>query len=241
MRGRVRDTVLRAMTAPAIRKGRDQRGEARASVGLPFDDPGPAARLVATLPALEVPRPDWPANAYVVGPLVWEPADNVLEPPPGEGPLIVLAPSTASTGAGGMLDTAIRALDGLGVRMLVTLFETPDIELPDWVRAGYGRQDEMLRHASALVCGAGHGVLAKGLLAGVPLVTVPGGGDQWEVANRVVRQGSGVVIRPLTVDALRDGVRRVLDDPTFAAAARRAADGVADVADAVEVCRSVAG
>lgn len=241
MRGRVRDTVLRALTAPAIRKGRDQRGEARASVGLPFDDPGPAARLVATLPALEVPRPDWPANAYVVGPLVWEPADNVLEPPPGEGPLIVLAPSTASTGAGGMLDTAIRALDGLGVRMLVTLFETPDIELPDWVRAGYGRQDEMLRHASALVCGAGHGVLAKGLLAGVPLVTVPGGGDQWEVANRVVRQGSGVLIRPLTVDALRDGVRRVLDDPTFAAAARRAADGVADVADAVEVCRSVAG
>ncbi|NKS69931.1 glycosyl transferase, partial [Rhodococcus hoagii] len=87
----------------------------------------------------------------------------------------------------------------------------------------------------------GHGVLAKGLLAGVPLVTVPGGGDQWEVANRARPAGRGVVIRPLTVDALRDGVRRVLDDPTFAAAARRAADGVADVADAVEVCRSVAG
>lgn len=241
IRGRVRDAVFRAMTAPAIRKGRAQRGEARASVGLPFDDPGPAARLIATLPALEVPRPDWPANAHVVGPLVWEPADNVLEPPPGDGPLIVLAPSTASTGAGGMLDTAIRALDGLGVRMLVTVFETPDIDLPPWVRAGYGRQDEMLRHASALVCGAGHGVLAKGLLAGVPLVTVPGGGDQWEVANRVARQGSAVLIRPLTVEALRDGVRRVLDDPTFAAAARRAAAGTADVADAVEVCRSVAG
>ncbi|MFC9517322.1 glycosyltransferase [Nocardiaceae bacterium NPDC056970] len=241
VRGRIRDAVFRAMTAPAIRKGRAQRGEARASVGLPFDDPGPAARLIATLPALEVPRPDWPANAHVVGPLVWEPADNVLEPPPGDGPLIVLAPSTASTGAGGMLDTAIRALDGLGVRMLVTVFEKPDVDLPDWVRAGYGRQDEMLRHASALVCGAGHGVLAKGLLAGVPLVTVPGGGDQWEVANRVARQGSAVLIRPLTVEALRDGVRRVLDDPTFAGAARRAAAGIADVADPVEVCRSVAG
>ncbi|MCA1007971.1 glycosyl transferase [Rhodococcus hoagii] len=241
IRGRVRDAVFRAMTAPAIRKGAAQRGEARASVGLSFDDPGPAARLIATLPALEVPRPDWPANAHVVGPLVWEPADNVLEPPPGDGPLIVLAPSTASTGAGGMLDTAIRALDGLGVRMLVTVFEKPDVDLPDWVRAGYGRQDEMLRHASALVCGAGHGVLAKGLLAGVPLVTVPGGGDQWEVANRVARQGSGVLIRPLTVDALRDGVRRVLDDPAFGAAARRAAAGIADVADPVAVCHSVAG
>lgn len=241
LRGRVRDTALRAMTAPAIRKGKAQRGEARTSVGLPFDDPGPAARLIATLPALEVSRPDWPSNAHLVGPLVWEPADNVLEPPPGDGPLIVLAPSTAATGAGGMLDTAIRALDGLGVRMLVTVFEEPDVDLPDWVRAGYGRQDEMLRHASALVCGAGHGVLAKGLLAGVPLVTVPGGGDQWEMANRVARQGSGVLIRPLTVTDLRDGVRRVLDDPTFAAAAERAAAGIADVADPVEVCRSVVG
>lgn len=240
VRGRARDTLLRAMTAPAIRKGHGQRRAARLSVGLPGDDPGPAARLIATLPALEVPRPDWPSNAHVVGPLVWEPAENVLAPPPGDGPLIVLAPSTAATGAGGMLDTAIRALDGMGVRLLVTLFDTPDIALPDWVRAGYGRQDEMLRGASALVCGAGHGVLAKGLLAGVPLVTVPGGGDQWEVANRVARQGSGVLIRPLTVDALRDGVRRVLDDPSYADAARRAAAGVADVEDAVAVCRAAA-
>ncbi len=238
LRGRVRDAVLRAMTAPALRKGTVQRGEARVSVGLPFDDPGPAARMVATLPALEVPRPDWPSNAHVVGPLVWEPADDVLEPPPGDGPLIVLAPSTASTGAGGMLATAIDALDGLGVRLLVTVFEAPDMDLPDWVRAGFGRQDAMLADASALICGAGHGVLAKGLLTGVPLVTVPGGGDQWEVANRVARQGSGLLLRPLTVGALRDGVRRVLDDPSFAAAARRAAAGVADVADPVAVCRA---
>ncbi|MGO4200217.1 nucleotide disphospho-sugar-binding domain-containing protein [Rhodococcus sp. TAF43] len=238
--GRLRDTLLRAATAPSIRKGRVQRSEARVSVGLSARDPGPAARLIATLPALEVPRPDWPSNAHVVGPLVWEPADNVLDPPPGDGPLVVLAPSTASTGAGGMLDTAIRALDGLGVRMLVTLFEKPEIDLPDWVRAGYGRQDEMLRNASALICGAGHGVLAKGLLAGVPAVTVPGGGDQWEVANRVARGGLGVMIRPLEVATLRDAVRKVLDDPAYAAAARRAADGIADVADPVAVCRAAA-
>ena len=34
-------------------------------------------------------------------------------------------------------------------------------------------------------------MVAKTLLAGVPMVVVPGGGDQWEIANRVVRQGSG--------------------------------------------------
>ena len=38
-------------------------------------------------------------------------------------------------------------------------------------------------------------------LAGVPLVVVPGGGDQWEIANRVVRQGSAQLVRPLTAEA----------------------------------------
>ena len=45
-------------------------------------------------------------------------------------------------------------------------------------------------------------MVAKTLLAGVPLVVVPGGGDQWEIANRVARQGSGRLVRPLTGEAL---------------------------------------
>ncbi|MBM4608354.1 DUF3046 domain-containing protein [Rhodococcus hoagii] len=130
-------------------------------------------------------------------------ADNVLEPPPGEGPLIVLAPSTASTGDGGMLDTAIRALDGLGGRMLVTLFETPVSNCPTGC-APLRPAGRSCGHAS-VVCGAGHGVLAKGLLAGVAVGDRarwrrPVGGGQ-----SCRRQGSGVLIRPLTVDALRDG------------------------------------
>ena len=42
-------------------------------------------RLIATLPALEVPRPDWPEEAVVVGPLHFEPTDRVLDIPPGPG------------------------------------------------------------------------------------------------------------------------------------------------------------
>ncbi|MCP2316750.1 UDP:flavonoid glycosyltransferase YjiC, YdhE family [Nocardia amikacinitolerans] len=239
LRGRLRDNLLRAMSARAIHNGLKQRARARESVGLPAADPGPAARLLATLPALEVPRPDWPDNAHVVGPLLWEPTDDILTPPPGDDPLVVVAPSTAHTGVTGMVETVLEALDGAGVRVAVSMIDTPPTGLPSWATAGLGRQDELLRHAAVVVGGGGHGLLAKSLLAGVPIVTVPGGGDQWELANRAARQGSSIVVRPLTVESVRAAVLAVLDHPRYTAAAEEAAMSIADVADPIELCHRV--
>jgi UDP:flavonoid glycosyltransferase YjiC (YdhE family) len=236
--GRLRDAVLRAATARSIRLGHRQRARARLSIGLDARGQGPAARLIATLPALEVPRPDWPDNAHVVGPLLWEPARQELPLPPGGAPLVVIAPSTAASGATGLAEMALTALRGTGLRAVVSTFGPAPDGLPPWARAGLGRQDEMLREASVAVCGAGHGLLAKALLAGVPVVMVPGGGDQWEMANRVVRQGSGVIVRPSTADGLRAAVTRVLGDPRFAAAAAAAAATARDVHDPVLVSRT---
>ncbi|WP_431969167.1 glycosyltransferase [Nocardia sp. bgisy134] len=239
LRGELRDRMLRAMTSRAIRNGLRQREKARASVGLPAADPGPAARLLATLPALEVPRPDWPDNAHVVGPLLWEPTDDILAPPPGDGPLVMVAPSTAHTGVTGMVETVLEALDGAGVRIAVSMIDTPPAGLPSWATAGLGRQDELLGHAAVVVGGGGHGLLAKSLLAGVPVVTVPGGGDQWELANRAARQGSSIVVRPLTVESVRAAVLAVLDHPRYTAAAEEAAMSIAEVTDPVELCHRV--
>ncbi|MFI5718424.1 glycosyltransferase [Nocardia sp. NPDC051750] len=239
VRGRARDAVLRMFTARALRTGTRQRELARAGVGLPATDPGPAARLVATLPALEVPRPDWPEEAELIGPLLWEPTDRRLELPPGDDPLVVVAPSTAHTGVAGMAETVLAALDGAGVRVAVSMLDEPPHPLPEWATAGLGRQDELLRHAAVVVGGGGHGLLAKSLSAGVPVVTVPGGGDQWELANRAVRQGSSLLVRPLTPEAIRDAVLRVLAEPDFTVAARSAAAGLAGLADPVRVCHRV--
>ncbi|MBF6354591.1 glycosyl transferase [Nocardia higoensis] len=239
VRGRLRDSVLRALTDRAVRKGEQQRSRARQSVGLSATDPGPAARLLATLPALEVPRPDWPDNAHLVGPLLWEPTDDVLELPPGDDPLVMVAPSTAHTGVAGMVDTVLRALDGAGVRVAISMLDAPPSELPSWATAGLGRQDELLRHAAVVVGGGGHGLLAKTLLAGVPIITVPGGGDQWELANRAARQGSSIVVRPPTVESVRAAVREMLDHPRYTAAAEEASMGAAEVGDPVELCRRV--
>lgn len=69
IRGRLRDATMRALTGRSWRAGLRQRAAVRVEIGLPARDPGPLRRLIATLPALEVPRPDWPAEAVVVGPL----------------------------------------------------------------------------------------------------------------------------------------------------------------------------
>lgn len=242
VRGRLRDAVLRAMTRPQLRTGRKQRERARRGIGLPGPEPGPRARLVATVPALEPARPDWPDSAYVVGPLVWDPEEEEPALPPGEDPLVLVAPSTATNSETPMAEVALRALSParMGphrVRVVITTFGAVPADLPDWARAGRTRQDRALREAAVVVCGAGHGMLAKAISAGAGVVAVPGGGDQWELACRAEREGLGVTVRPLSEDALTDAVRTILGDrERFAAAVGRARAGAQRTVDPVDVC-----
>ncbi len=142
IRGRLRDTVMRALTARSIRTGDRQREMARRDIGLPAVDPGPRRRLIATLPALEVPRPDWPAEAVVVGPLHFEPTRTTLTVPPGNGPLIVVAPSTASTGVAGLAELALQHLIPgktlpTGSRVVVSRLGGHDVDVPPWAWLGW--------------------------------------------------------------------------------------------------------
>ncbi|TEA01158.1 glycosyltransferase [Mycobacteroides salmoniphilum] len=237
LRGRLRDVLMRKLTQKSINEGLSQRSQARVGIGLSAKDPGPVRRLIATLPALEVPRPDWPDEAVLVGPLHWEPTDVVLQPPSGSGPVVVIAPSTAFTGAEGMTELALQALESAGARVVVSALDPAASGLPPWTVAGLARQDLLLAGADLAICGGGHGFLSKALLAGVPVVVVPGGGDQWELANRVVRQGSAELVRPLNRDSLTAAIGRVLGAPRYTEAARRAAAGAVDVQDPVRVCQ----
>jgi UDP:flavonoid glycosyltransferase YjiC (YdhE family) len=56
------------------------------------------------------------------------------------------------------------------------------------------------------------GIVTRAASAGVPMVVVPFGRDQPEVARRVVECGAGVQLKPrrLTPDRLRDSVRTAL-------------------------------
>jgi UDP:flavonoid glycosyltransferase YjiC (YdhE family) len=155
--------------------------------------------------------------------------------------VVVVAPSTAMTGARGLTEMALESLrpgETLpdGARVVVSRLGGSDLTVPPWAVVGLGRQDELLARADLVICGGGHGLVAKSLLAGVPMVVVPGGGDQWEIANRIVRQGSAQLVRPLTSESLVAAVGEVLSTPRYREAARTAGATVADVDDPVRVC-----
>jgi UDP:flavonoid glycosyltransferase YjiC (YdhE family) len=225
--GRVRDAVLHRGHRGALALGVRQRAAARVRIGLPEAQPDPVLRLVATLPALEYPRPDWPAAAHVVGPLHWEPAETDLTPPAGRGPLLFAAGSTASSGRPGLLEATLAALPRLhaelGVRLAGTVLDSYGGALPDHAVIGEGRQAPLLEQASVAVLGGGHGGVSKALQLGVPVVLLPGGGDQREVAERVRWAGAGIAVRRPDPAELAAAVRTVLTDPAYREAARRVA------------------
>ena len=101
---------------PALEQGRDQFNESRRRLGLapvPWVHTGLSREctLIATLPQLEYPR-EWPAWAKVVGPLMWEPPGERVDPPRGDGPVVRVAPSTAQDREHRLLRAELEGLAG---------------------------------------------------------------------------------------------------------------------------------
>ncbi len=221
--GKTRDAILRWFTARSLAVADRERIEARRAIGLPDEGP-PVLRLIGTLPAMEWPRPDWPAEAHLVGPLEWEPQTDELALPPGDRPLVFVADSTAWGREQSLLDASIEGLAG-EVRIVATrLGEYDTSRLPGGVSVGPGRQTDLLPHADVVVCPGGGGLLGKALVRGKPLVVVPGPGDQRENGVRAAATGAAIVLRSSAGPReIATAVRRILGDARFTAAARRAA------------------
>ena len=97
----------------------------------------------------------------------------------------------------------------------------------------------LLERAAIAVTHGGMGATQKALAAGVPVVVVPFGRDQHEVAARVVHADAGVRLAKgrLTPERLRDAVHRAAsksDGAARVAAGYRAAGQAVAGADAVE-------
>ena len=97
----------------------------------------------------------------------------------------------------------------------------------------------ILKRAAVAITHGGMGVTQKALAAGVPVVAVPFGRDQPEVARRVEVAGAGVSLSRsrLRPETLRAAVSRALgcrDGAASVAAGYRAAGGPPAAASAVE-------
>jgi MGT family glycosyltransferase len=220
---------LEPMTRMGLEQGREQLNDSRGRVGLgPLDHVhGGISRelaLVATFPQLEYPRADEPW-VRVTGPLMWEQPYHDVELPPGDEPLVLVAPSTAQDREGRMIRAALEGLADEPVRVLATTNRRapappqvpPNARVVDWL--SYART---MPHCDAVVMHAGHGTLMRALACGVPVVACPAAGDMGENAARVTWSGTGVALprRLVTARGIRLAVRRVLAEPAYAGRAR---------------------
>jgi UDP:flavonoid glycosyltransferase YjiC (YdhE family) len=232
-------------------RGREELNGTRERVGLP---PLPyvhggisrSLALVATFPQLEYPRHEAAPWLRVTGPLMWEQPFGEVDEPPGDEPLVLVAPSTSQDPDHRLLRAALAGLADEPVRVLATTNRRPldqPVRLPDNARlvdwVSYART---MPRCAAVVCHAGHGTVVRALASGAPVVACPHAGDMAENAARLRWAGLGVSLprRFHTPRGVRLAVRRLLADPGYAerAAAVRewsaAHDGAAMAADELE-------
>jgi hypothetical protein len=102
-------------------------------------------------------------------------------------------------------------------------------------------QADVLPACAAVVCHGGSGTTLGALAHGVPLVLVPQGADQFDNAARCFAAGAAVVIGrdELSADSVRTALRQVLDDPSFATAAKRVAAEIEAMGTPAEVATAV--
>jgi len=241
---------LERPVAGGLRRGREELNETRRRLGLP-----PLAHvhngisrdlcLVGTFPQLEYPG-TWPGWARVVGPLLWEPPAEGVDPPPGEGPAVLVAPSTSQDPDARLVRAALEGLGDLPIRLLVTTNGRPPAEpvrvpanarVVDWL--SYSRT---MPKCDLVVCHGGHGTMARALATGCAVVVCPAGGDMNENAARADWAGVGVRLprRYCTPRGLRLAVERALARRDLRTRARglelwaKEHDGAARAAEEVE-------
>lgn len=227
----------------ALEHGRVELNDVRAHVGLPplHHQHGGISRdlvLVGSVPQLAYPRPVALPATHVVGPFVWEPPADDVELPPGDAPLVLVAPSTSQDPTGMLLRAALAGLADAPVRVLAAQnrvsaasaarlgpIDVPaNARLVPWV--SYSRT---MPAADVIVCHAGHGTLLRALSYGRPVVAIPATGDMHENAARLAWSGAGLRLprRLAGPRPVRTAVLTALTDPSYAARAAEIAAWIA--------------
>jgi UDP:flavonoid glycosyltransferase YjiC (YdhE family) len=193
-----------AVAAPALEEHR--KGLVEELVASPYLtrfppslDPSPfptTVRFREPSPPLSRPLPSWWGGSQA--PLVYVTFGTVL------GFMSIAA---------GVYRSAVQAMEGLPVRVLLTVGHQFDrstlgpvpanVRVEEWVE-----QADVLPYVDAVVCHGGSGTIFGALAAGVPVVAVPLFADQFDNGRRIAEAGAGLVVEAQSDST--DGVRRVI-------------------------------
>jgi MGT family glycosyltransferase len=169
-----------------------------------------------------------PDHVVHVGPLKAAPRPGSEAPDRHypERPYVVVSLSTSYMDQKSLIQKIADALSGLAVEGLVTTgpaISAASLTLPENVSAvEFVPHETVLPNADLLITHAGHGTVAAGATAGVPMLCIPMGRDQPQVASRASDLGLAHVCSPDVVDAeLANNIIMALGDTKMADDARR--------------------
>lgn len=208
----------------------------RRDAGLPPDPDANALRrspyLTMFPAALEDPADPAPAHTSRFADPAWEVAPTELPDwwQGADDPLAYVSFGSVAGGlemAAGAYHAAVEAMEGLDVRVLLTVGRVADLDdfasVPPNVHVeAWVPQADVLAHAALVVCHGGSGTTLGSLAAGRPLVVVPLFADQPINAERVAAAGAGLAVAPEAA-AIRAATEEVLAEPSY----RETAEAVA--------------
>ncbi|MFJ6028564.1 glycosyltransferase [Pseudarthrobacter sp. NPDC092424] len=254
--GRIRDALVRPLVTGAVEKImlpgiNSMRADLSGGVLRPVrgvDDFFRTAPLllVTTAEPFEYPHPDWGPDVRMIGALGWEPP---AEPPAWldalPNPAVLVTTSSEYQADEDLVRMSLAALAHEPFTVVATLpagvaeARWPREVPPNARLERFLSHGPVLDHAAVAVTHGGMGATQKALAKGVPVVVVPYGRDQHEVAARVVAADAGVRLKRknLTPEKLRTAVRAALTKTEGArrvAAGFEAAGGARAGADALE-------
>ena len=151
-------------------------------------------------------------------------------------PTVYVTMGTFFNNAASVFTTVLDGLRNEPVNIIVTVGKDVDPAVlgpqPDNVHIErYIPQSQLLPYCQLLVSHGGSGALLGALNAGVPMLAIPRGADQYSNAARIVEVGLGLRLMESDLNpiAVRDSARRLLGDGQFARVARSQKQAIEDM------------
>lgn len=224
--GRLRDKLvggvlfskLNKFTLPAINSNRKRLGLDSFDSLLQMLE-RPHSILYYTTKALDYPRESWPENFRFVGPGLWSAQserpdwlDKI------DRPVALVTCSTERQKDRTIVEAGLKCIPELGFFVVATSasYDPGELQTKNDGNIRLERfipHEPVVRRAGVVICHGGMGITQRALSHGVPVVVIPFGRDQLEVARRVEYAGAGVRLMPnrLNRKTLAGAVRKALE------------------------------
>ena len=193
-----------------------------------------AARLlIAMSAAFDFPADSLPSNVRYIGPLLdsldWSEPWTQPWRNGSDRPRALISFSTTNQNQADALQRTINAVGRIEMDAVATLgpaLDGANLHAPKNVRLLSGApHDAVMKEVSLVVTHGGHGTVSRALSHGLPLLVMPFGRDQGDIAARVEAHGVGLTLPPTAAETeIATAIVRLIREPQFRVAARRLGD-----------------